>query len=151
MGAPSGGNTAFDPQVLAALYMRMFQMMSAGAMNPAMMGGMNPMMGGMGGGFGGGMRPGMMAGMGGMSGMVGMGGGIGRGAGAGMMQGGGGGAGTRTYRGDLVGGRRWGLLVLLEVWLREGRAWVGRAWDRRGQGRGGSIISTRMRGRESKL
>ena len=25
---------------------------------------------------------------------------------------------------------------------------MGRAWDRRGQGRGGSIISTRMRGRE---
>ena len=60
---------AFDPQALAVLYTRMFQMTSAGAMNPARMGGMNPMMGGMGGGFGGGMRPGMMAGMAGMSGI----------------------------------------------------------------------------------
>ena len=71
MGGATGGNTAFDPQALVALYTRMFQMTSAGAMNPAMMGGMNPMMGGMGAGYGGGMRPGMMAGMGGMSGMAG--------------------------------------------------------------------------------
>ena len=42
MGGATGGNTAFDPQALAALYTRMFQMTSAGAMNPAMMGGMNP-------------------------------------------------------------------------------------------------------------
>ena len=38
MGGASGGNTAFDPQALAALYTRMFQMTSVGAMNPAMMG-----------------------------------------------------------------------------------------------------------------
>lgn len=91
------GNTPFDPQALAALYTRMFQMSGAGGMNPAMMGGMgggmNPMMGGMGGagGFPGGMRPGMNMGMG----MGGMGGGspgmggMGRGVPQGMMGGGG--------------------------------------------------------------
>ena len=62
MAGATGGNTAFDPQALAALYTRMFQMTSAGAMNPAVMGGM-------GAGYGGGMRPGMMAGMAGMSGI----------------------------------------------------------------------------------
>ncbi|PPQ88878.1 hypothetical protein CVT25_009113 [Psilocybe cyanescens] len=79
------GNTPFDPQALAALYTRMFQMSGAGAMNPGMMGGMgggmNPMMAGMGGagGFPGAMRPamGMGMGMGGMGGggpgMMGMG------------------------------------------------------------------------------
>ncbi|CAA7269651.1 unnamed protein product [Cyclocybe aegerita] len=90
------GNTPFDPQALAALYTRMFQMSGAG-MNPGMMGGMgagmNPMMAaaaGMGGagGFGGGMRPGMGMAMGGMGGMGGGGqgmGGMGRGGGQGMM------------------------------------------------------------------
>lgn len=85
----SAGNTPFDPQALAALYTRMFQMSNAG-MNPAMMGamgGMNPMMAaGMGNaGFAGGMRPGMGMGMG-MGGMTGMG----RGGGQGMMTGAGG-------------------------------------------------------------
>src|SRR5258705_3900074 len=84
MGA---GNTPFDPQALAALYTRMFQMSN---MNPAMMGGMgamNPMLAaglGNAAGFGGGMRPGMV-GMG-MAGMAGMG----RGGGQGMVAGGGG-------------------------------------------------------------
>ena len=64
MGGVTGGNTSFDPQAQVVIYTCMFQMMSAGTMNPAMMGGMNPMMGRMGGGFGGGMRPGIMAGMG---------------------------------------------------------------------------------------
>ncbi|KAF8959449.1 hypothetical protein BDZ97DRAFT_1838155 [Flammula alnicola] len=89
------GNTPFDPQALAALYTRMFQMSGAGGMNPAMMGGMgggmNPMMAGMGGaGFPGGMRPGMGMNMG-MGGMGGAGpgmGGMGRGGGQGMMGGG---------------------------------------------------------------
>ncbi|KAF9475829.1 RNA-binding domain-containing protein [Pholiota conissans] len=94
------GNTPFDPQALAALYTRMFQMSGAGGMNPAMMGGMaggmNPMMGGMGGGggFPQGMRPGMNMGMG-MGGMGGGGpgmGGMGRGVPQGMMAGGGMGA-----------------------------------------------------------
>jgi len=92
MGA---GNTPFDPQALAALYTRMFQMSN---MNPAMMGGMgamNPMLAaGMGNaaGFGGGMRPGMGMGMGmcGMGGGPGMGGmGRGAGSGQGMVTGGG--------------------------------------------------------------
>ncbi|KAG5641051.1 hypothetical protein DXG03_006296 [Asterophora parasitica] len=91
-GAGGAGNTPFDPQALAQLYTRMFQMTGgAGQMNPAMMGamggGMNPMMAMGGGGFGGGMRPGM--GMGAMGGGgMGMGGGLGRGggmAGAGGM------------------------------------------------------------------
>lgn len=91
----SAGNTPFDPQALAALYTRMFQMSNAG-MNPAMMGamgGMNPLMAaGMGNaGFPGSMRPGMgmgmgMGGMGGGPGMPGMG----RGGGQGMMAGAGG-------------------------------------------------------------
>ncbi|KDR71028.1 hypothetical protein GALMADRAFT_254178 [Galerina marginata CBS 339.88] len=90
----AAGNTPFDPQALAALYTRMFQMSGAGGMNPAMMGGMgggmNPMMAGMGGagGFPGAMRPGMGMGMG-MGGMGGAGpgmGGMGRGA-QGMMGG----------------------------------------------------------------
>ncbi|KJA21605.1 hypothetical protein HYPSUDRAFT_41724 [Hypholoma sublateritium FD-334 SS-4] len=93
-GANGGaGSTPFDPQALAALYTRMFQMSGAGGMNPSMMGGMgggmNPMMGGMGGagGFpGGGMRPGMGMPMGMNSGM---GGGMGRGGAQGMMGGGG--------------------------------------------------------------
>ncbi|KAF8905760.1 hypothetical protein CPB84DRAFT_1771131 [Gymnopilus junonius] len=85
------GNAPFDPQALAALYTRMFQMSGAGGMNPAMMGGMgagmNPMMAaaaGMGaGGFANAMRPAM--GMGGMGmGMAGMGAGAG-GAGMGGM------------------------------------------------------------------
>ena len=95
--APTAGNAPFDPQALAALYTRMFQMTGAGGMNPMMAGGMgggmNPMMGGMGaaGGFGGGMRPGMGMGMGAGMGM-GMGGGgmsMGRGGVPGMMPGGG--------------------------------------------------------------
>jgi len=87
------GNTPFDPQALAALYTRMFQMAGGGSMmggmgmNPAMASGINPgMMGGMG-GYGGGAAgmgmgrggmgmPAMAAGMG--SG-PGMGGGMGRG------------------------------------------------------------------------
>ncbi|KAF8230929.1 RNA-binding domain-containing protein [Tricholoma matsutake] len=77
-GMPGTGNTPFDPQALAALYTRMFQMTNAGTMNPAMMGGMNPMMGG----FGGGMRPGMGMGMG-MGAGMGMGGGMGGAAGMG--------------------------------------------------------------------
>jgi RNA-binding protein Musashi len=76
-GIPGAANT-FDPQALAALYTRMFQITNAGSMNPAMMGGMNPMMGG----FGGGMRPGMGMGMG-MGAGMGMGGGMGGAAGMG--------------------------------------------------------------------
>lgn len=101
--AAAVGNTPFDPQALAALYTRMFQMAGGGQLNPAMMGGMNPaMMGGMGmgaGGMGGGMRPGMGMGMGMGMGGVGMGGGgmaggMGRGVGGpGMMSGAAGGAG----------------------------------------------------------
>ncbi|KAG6830215.1 hypothetical protein H0H87_008859, partial [Tephrocybe sp. NHM501043] len=101
--AGAGAGNTFDPQALAQLYTRMFQMTGGGgAMNPAMMGAMNPMMamgGGMG-GFGGGMRPGM-GGMGG--GMAGMGGGMGAGMGGGMGamgMGGGGGMG----RGGAIGG-----------------------------------------------
>ncbi|KAF7331028.1 RNA-binding domain-containing protein [Mycena venus] len=83
-GAGGGGNTPFDPQALAQLYTRMFQMTGGGQMNPAMMGmgNMGPM--GMGMGRGMGMGMGMGAGMG-----MGMGAGMGRG----MAQGGGGGAG----------------------------------------------------------
>jgi len=109
-GAAGGaaGNAPFDPQVLAALYTRMFQMSGAGGMTPGMMGGMgggmNPMMGGMGGGggFPGGMRPGMGMGMG-MGGMGGAGpgmGGMGRG-GQGMM---GGGMNPNIPRGPRGGG-----------------------------------------------
>jgi len=98
MGAATTGNTPFDPQALAALYTRMFQITSAGQLNPmmgaAMGGGMgvNPMMSGMGAANFGAMRPGM--GMGTGMGMgVGMGGGnvmggMGRGGAPGMMQGG---------------------------------------------------------------
>ncbi|KAG7441630.1 uncharacterized protein BT62DRAFT_936943 [Guyanagaster necrorhizus] len=91
MAATGTGNTPFDPQALAQLYTRMFQMTGGGAMNP-MMANMNPMMAGMAGtGFGG---PGNMRAMGNMANMgmgmgMGMGGGgmsMGRGA---MMQGGG--------------------------------------------------------------
>ncbi|KAF9558387.1 RNA-binding domain-containing protein [Agrocybe pediades] len=120
----AAGNTPFDPQALAALYTRMFQMSGAGGMNPGMMGGMgggmNPMMGGMGaaGGFPGGMRPGMGMGMG-MGGMAAGGhgmGGMGRGgmmAGGGMNQniprgprGGGGGGGGPGGMGASVGPQR---------------------------------------------
>ncbi|GLB33219.1 putative heterogeneous nuclear ribonucleoprotein hrp1 [Lyophyllum shimeji] len=88
--AAGAGNTPFDPQALAQLYTRMFQMAGGGQMNPAMMGGMgggmNPMMG-MGGGFAGGMRPGMGMGMGGGMAGMGVGGGMG-GMGRGGMAGG---------------------------------------------------------------
>ncbi|KAJ6544223.1 hypothetical protein B0H19DRAFT_956189 [Mycena capillaripes] len=84
-GAAGAGNTTFDPQALAALYTRMFQMTGGAQMNPAMMGMGGMGMGGM--GMGRGMGMGMGAGMG--MGM-GMGAGMGRG---GMAQGGGGGAG----------------------------------------------------------
>ncbi|KAF8876001.1 hypothetical protein BD779DRAFT_1475837 [Infundibulicybe gibba] len=79
--APAAGNTPFDPQALAALYTRMFQMAGGGQVNPAMMGGM----GGMGGGMGmpGGMRPGMGMGMGNNMG-ANMGMGMGGGAAGGM-------------------------------------------------------------------
>ncbi|KAG6811954.1 hypothetical protein H0H92_005118 [Tricholoma furcatifolium] len=94
----AAGNTPFDPQALAQLYTRMFQMAGGGQMNPAMMGGMNPMMAaaGMGGaGFGGGMRPGMGMGMGGGGMGMGMGGGAGgAGMGGGMGRGMGGGPGA---------------------------------------------------------
>ncbi|KAJ7499716.1 RNA-binding domain-containing protein [Mycena latifolia] len=89
-GGAAGGNTPFDPQALAALYTRMFQMTGGAQMNPAMMGMGGGMMGGMGMG---GMRPGM--GMGGGMGMgagMGMGMGGAAGMGRGMAQGGGGGA-----------------------------------------------------------
>jgi len=95
--AGGAGNTPFDPQALAQLYTRMFQMSGAGGLNPGMMGGMgvgsgmNPMManmaaaGGFAGGAGG-MRPGMMnMGMG-----AGMGGGMGNMGRGGAMMGGGG-------------------------------------------------------------
>ena len=95
MAGTPGGNTPFDPQALAQLYTRMFQMAGAGGMLGGI--GMNPMMGGMGGGmgtsgYGGGMGRGMGGGMGGGGigggpGGPGMGGGMGRG-GQGMMQGG---------------------------------------------------------------
>ncbi|KAJ7576688.1 hypothetical protein C8J56DRAFT_398462 [Mycena floridula] len=55
----AGANTPFDPQALATLYTRMFQMAGGAGMNP-MMGAMNPMMMGMGMQ---GMRPGMAMGM----------------------------------------------------------------------------------------
>ena len=92
-GAPAG-NTPFDPQALAQLYTRMFQMAGAGGMLGGM--GMSPMIGNMGGGMGGGgyggggmggMGRGMGGGMGGGPGGPGMGGGMGRG-GQGMVQGG---------------------------------------------------------------
>ncbi|KAJ6473215.1 hypothetical protein C8R45DRAFT_1103786 [Mycena sanguinolenta] len=82
-GAGGGGNTPFDPQALAALYTRMFQMANGAQMNPAAMMGM-----GMGGGMGMGMGRGMGMGMGGGMGM-GMNAGMGMGRG---MQGGGAGA-----------------------------------------------------------
>ncbi|KAJ7755184.1 hypothetical protein B0H16DRAFT_731292 [Mycena metata] len=80
-GGAAAGNAPFDPQALAALYTRMFQMTGGGQMNPAMMG-----MGGMGmGGMGmAGMRPGMGMGMGMGMGAGGMGRGMGPGGGAGM-------------------------------------------------------------------
>ncbi|KAJ7226630.1 hypothetical protein B0H12DRAFT_1148941 [Mycena haematopus] len=83
-GAAAGGagNTPFDPQALAALYTRMFQMTNGAQMNPAAMMGMG--MAGM--GMGRGMGMGMGAGMG-------MGMGAGMGMGRGMVQGGAGGAG----------------------------------------------------------
>ncbi|KAG1768808.1 hypothetical protein EDD22DRAFT_949260 [Suillus occidentalis] len=106
MPAAPSGNTPFDPQALAALYTRMFQMAGGGGMmagmgmgmNPGMTPGINPgMMGGMGGYGGGGAGMGMGRGgmgspamAGGMGGGPGMGGGMGRG-GQGM---GGGGAPT---------------------------------------------------------
>ncbi|KAF8075808.1 hypothetical protein FPV67DRAFT_1406756 [Lyophyllum atratum] len=105
MGAAvNAGNTPFDPQALAQLYTRMFQMTGGGGqMNPAMMGGMgggmNPMMAGMGaGGFAGGMRPGMGMGMGGGMGGMGMGGGMG-GMGRGGMAGGAGAMNPNIPRG----------------------------------------------------
>jgi RNA-binding protein Musashi len=90
-GGTSG--TPFDPQALAALYTRMFQV--SGGMNPMMggmgmgMGGMNPMMNNMGnmggmGGMGGMGMGGMGRGMMGMGGNMGMGMGMGRGMGGGM-------------------------------------------------------------------
>ncbi|KAF8173795.1 hypothetical protein K438DRAFT_1610377 [Mycena galopus ATCC 62051] len=85
-GGAQGGNTPFDPQALAALYTRMFQMTSGAQMNPAMMG-----MGGMGMagmGMGRGMGMGMGAGMG-----MGMGMGA-AGMGRGMVPGGAGGGGA---------------------------------------------------------
>ena len=88
----ASSNTPFDPQALAALYTRMFQITGAGGMNQAMMGGgmggMNPAMMGAGGyggpgGMGGGMQMGrgmsMGRGMGGGMGGMGMGGGQGMG------------------------------------------------------------------------
>ncbi|KAG6890067.1 hypothetical protein C0992_003165 [Termitomyces sp. T32_za158] len=100
--AGGAANTPFDPQALAQLYTRMFQMAGGGQMNPAMMG-MNPMMAaaaGMGGAGFGGMRPGM--GMG-MTGGMGMAGGMGGGAmtGGGMT---GGGMGGGVGRGNAMGG-----------------------------------------------
>ncbi|KAI6160516.1 heterogeneous nuclear ribonucleoprotein HRP1 [Pisolithus thermaeus] len=97
MTAPSAGNTPFDPQALAALYTRMFQL-AGGA---SMMGGMsmNPMMGGMGGGgFGGGFG-GAMGGMGRGMGSMGMSGGMGSNMGGGM-----GGGGTGMGGGGGVSG-----------------------------------------------
>ncbi|KAF9261190.1 RNA-binding domain-containing protein [Marasmius fiardii PR-910] len=76
-GGGGQGNAPFDPQALAALYTRMFQMAN-GNMN--MMGGMNPHMGLMGNG---GMGSGMMGNMG----HGGMGSGMGGGMGRGGMQG----------------------------------------------------------------
>jgi RNA-binding protein Musashi len=89
-GAASGGNTPFDPQALAALYTRMFQMTGGAQMNPVMMG-----IGGM--GMGRGMGMGMGAGMG--TGM-GMGGG---GMGGSMAQGGGAGMNPKMPRGPRGG------------------------------------------------
>lgn len=77
----TAGNTPFDPQALAQLYTRMFQMAGAGGMMGGM--GMNPMMGGMSGGMGAGAYGGGMVGMG-----RGMGGGMGGGMGSGGMGGG---------------------------------------------------------------
>ncbi|KZT23186.1 RNA-binding domain-containing protein [Neolentinus lepideus HHB14362 ss-1] len=87
------GNTPFDPQALAALYTRMFQM-TGGGMTPMMGGVMNPMMGGMGGVYAGGPGMGMgmnrspMGPMGGNPAMT-MGRGMGGPGMPGMMQGGG--------------------------------------------------------------
>ncbi|KAK7036580.1 hypothetical protein VNI00_011513 [Paramarasmius palmivorus] len=92
-GQGSAGNMAFDPQALATLYTRMFQMANGG------MGGMN-MMGGNMGGMGG---MGMMGGGPGMQRNPMMGGGMpgmGRG-GNGMMQGG---AGGQIPKGPRAGG-----------------------------------------------
>ncbi|KAG6884919.1 hypothetical protein C0993_007286 [Termitomyces sp. T159_Od127] len=108
--AGGAANTPFDPQALAQLYTRMFQMAGGGQMNPAMMG-MNPMMAaaaGMGGAGFGGMRPGMGMGMGGGMGMAGgMGGGgmSGGGMGGSGMGGGGVGGGMGGVgRGNAMGG-----------------------------------------------
>ena len=110
VGGAGAGNTPFDPQALAQLYTRMFQMSGAGGLNPGMMGGMgvgggmNPMMAGMAaaGGFAGGaggMRPGMMnMGMG-----AGMGGGMGNMGRGGAMMGGGGGVNPNIPRGPRGG------------------------------------------------
>ncbi|KAL4075479.1 hypothetical protein J3A83DRAFT_1978314 [Scleroderma citrinum] len=97
MPNPSAGNTPFDPQALAALYTRMFQIAGgAGMMGMGM--GMNPMMGGMGGGFGAGM--GNMGGMGrGMGGMA-----AGGGMSSGNMGGGMGGGGMGSSGGATGGG-----------------------------------------------
>ncbi|KAF8548777.1 RNA-binding domain-containing protein [Imleria badia] len=94
-GAP-GGNTPFDPQALAQLYTRMFQMAGASGMMGGI--GMTPMMGGMGGG---GMSTGGYAG-----GMGGMGRGMGGGMGGGMGAGAGAGAGGigRGGQGMVQGG-----------------------------------------------
>ncbi|KAJ7661531.1 RNA-binding domain-containing protein [Mycena polygramma] len=96
-GAAAGaGNTPFDPQALAALYTRMFQMTGGGQMNPAMMGMGGMGMGGM--GMGRGMGMGMGAGMGMGMGMGG--GGMARG---GMAQGGGPGMNPNIPRGPRGG------------------------------------------------
>ncbi|KAG6852363.1 hypothetical protein C0991_000363 [Blastosporella zonata] len=103
-GMGGGAGSTFDPQALAQLYTRMFQMAGGGGqMNPAMMGAMNPMMAaatGMGGaGFAGGMRPGMGMGMGGGMGMGAMAGGMGGGMGRGGAVAGAGGMGPNIPRG----------------------------------------------------
>ncbi|KAI6119225.1 hypothetical protein EV401DRAFT_1509275 [Pisolithus croceorrhizus] len=104
MTAPAAGNTPFDPQALAALYTRMFQL-AGGA---SMMGGMsmNPMMGGMGGGSFGGGFGGAMGGMGRGMGSMGMSGGMGSNMGGGMGGGGGvsGGGMGRGSQGAMQGG-----------------------------------------------
>jgi RNA-binding protein Musashi len=83
MPAAPSGNTPFDPQALAALYTRMFQMAGGGGMMAGMGMGMNP-------GMTPGINPGMMGGMGGYGGAgMGMGrGGMGSPAMAGGMGGG---------------------------------------------------------------
>ncbi|KAG6331897.1 hypothetical protein ID866_7193 [Astraeus odoratus] len=85
MANAPAGNTPFDPQALAALYTRMFQIAGGAGMMGGM--GMNPMMGGMGGGnFGGGFAGGM-GGMGRGMGGMGMGSGMGANMGGGMSSG----------------------------------------------------------------